>query len=64
MEQITSGEIERRLLDRTSEQDGEVRITCEQALALANELEVPPARIGDLCDQHGIKVRGCQLNCF
>lgn len=64
MEQMTSGEIERRLLDRTSEQDGEVRLTCEQALALANELEVPPARIGDLCDQRGIKIRGCQLNCF
>lgn len=64
MVSTTTGEIERRLQESTLNEDGEQRITCEQALALAAELEIPPAIIGELCDQKGIKIRRCQLNCF
>ena len=36
----------------------------DKVQALAEELEIAPAAIGELCDREGIKVRHCQLNCF
>ena len=39
-------------------------ILCEQALALASELEVPPLEVGNTLNTLGIKVRQCQLGCF
>jgi hypothetical protein len=60
----SASELERHLRDRTHEEGGELRITCEQALALAQELGIPPATLGELCDELGIKIRNCQLHCF
>lgn len=57
-------DLETILKDRAQESDGALRLDCEVALALAEELDVPPARIGDLCNRLDIKIRSCQLNCF
>ncbi len=43
---------------------GERRLTCAQALALAERFGVEPARVGKICDAAGIKLRRCQLGCF
>lgn len=43
---------------------GERRLTCAQALELAERFGVEPARVGKLCDAAGIKLRHCQLGCF
>jgi hypothetical protein len=64
MADSSSAELQRRLHERVHEEDGETRINCEEALALAAELGVAPAVVGDLCDAEGIKIRRCQLNCF
>jgi hypothetical protein len=40
------------------------KISCPRALALANEVGVSPAKIGEAANQLGIKVIGCQLGCF
>lgn len=39
-------------------------IPCERALALAVELGIPPAELGQILDRLKIKVRRCQLGCF
>lgn len=43
---------------------GERRLTCAQALALAERFGVEPERVGKICDAAGIKLRRCQLGCF
>ena len=40
------------------------RLDCRYALELAEELEVPPARIGRICDEENIRIANCQLGCF
>ncbi|MBM3318038.1 MAG: hypothetical protein FJY75_09325 [Candidatus Eisenbacteria bacterium] len=39
-------------------------LPCRAALALAAELGVSPARIGKVCNAHGIRIVDCQLGCF
>lgn len=40
------------------------RIACREALKLADELGVPPIRIGEAANTLKIKIKGCQLGCF
>ena len=42
----------------------ENRLPCGVALALADELGVPPKRIGDAANEEKIKIVACQLGCF
>jgi hypothetical protein len=42
----------------------EGRISCKEALKLANELGVSPAEVGRAADELKIKIAGCQLGCF
>lgn len=39
-------------------------ITCPQAFAIAQKLKIPKKTIGEYCNSHAIKIRGCQLGCF
>ncbi len=39
-------------------------LTCHDARALAEELEVQYALVGQACDDAGVKVRVCELGCF
>ncbi len=44
--------------------DEHSHLVCKQALELAARLEINPARIGKICNQHGIRIVNCQLGCF
>jgi len=39
-------------------------LTCHDARALAEELEVEYSLVGQACDEVGVKVRVCELGCF
>ncbi len=40
------------------------KITCTQARQFAQDNQVELALIGELCDEAGIKICGCELGCF
>lgn len=40
------------------------KISCIDALEIANEHNVPPATVGGICNELHIKIKGCQLGCF
>ncbi|NLX49214.1 MAG: hypothetical protein GXY82_04955 [Methanospirillum sp.] len=42
--------------------EGEIR--CPQAFAIAAKYGIPKEDIGTFCNQHDVKIRGCQLGCF
>lgn len=42
----------------------EGRVTCKVLLETAAETGAPPAEIGRMCNELGIKIRECQLGCF
>jgi hypothetical protein len=42
----------------------ENEIQCPQAEAIAEKYGIPKRDIGDYCNAHGVKIRGCQLGCF
>jgi hypothetical protein len=39
-------------------------LTCHDARALAEELEVEYSLVGRACNEVGVKVRVCELGCF
>lgn len=39
-------------------------ITCGQAFAVADKASVTRDVLGEYCNTHRIKIRGCQLGCF
>ena len=40
------------------------KAACKVLLRLAATMAVPPKEIGRLCDEMGVRIRGCQLGCF
>lgn len=40
------------------------RLPCAAALALANELGLPPLAVGRAANELGIKIDDCQFGCF
>ncbi|HAI20503.1 MAG TPA: hypothetical protein DCM14_01150 [Clostridiales bacterium UBA8153] len=42
----------------------EGKIACAALLQLAARLGVPPLVLGQLADELGLKISGCQLGCF
>jgi len=40
------------------------KIPCARAFLLAQELDLPKARLGELCNELKIKIIQCQLGCF
>lgn len=39
-------------------------IQCPQAEVMSAKYGIPKREIGEYCDAHGVKIRGCQLGCF
>jgi len=39
-------------------------ITCPQAFEIAEKHKIAKADISTYCNEHGIKIRACQLGCF
>jgi hypothetical protein len=52
--------LEKALLSRAK--DG--KISCRNALAIAKETGTPPAKVGAMLDELGIRITKCQLGCF
>lgn len=42
----------------------EGKITCKDALKIANEAGVSPSEVGKEINNMKIKIKGCQLGCF
>jgi hypothetical protein len=43
---------------------GVKKLSCQQALQVAEDLGVDPTEIGRACEEEGIKLFNCQLGCF
>jgi hypothetical protein len=56
--------LDEKLLQALREASIEGKLSCGQAWALAEQLQVPRKVIGEAADQLGIKVKDCQLGCF
>nr|WP_319377305.1 hypothetical protein [uncultured Methanoregula sp.] len=40
------------------------QITCPKAFEIAEKHKVSKSEISTYCNEHGIKIRACQLGCF
>ena len=40
------------------------KISCKQAMKIAEEEEIPTRDIGEMLNEMKIKIMGCQLGCF
>jgi len=40
------------------------RISCKNALDIAEHFQVSPAVVGKACNELKLKIMGCQLGCF
>ncbi len=40
------------------------KISCTEAREIMEEHKVPHGQMGDICDEVGIKIHGCELGCF
>jgi hypothetical protein len=45
-------------------QEGRKQLTCAQAFELARKHEAEIIEIGNICNQHDIRICKCQLGCF
>jgi hypothetical protein len=52
------------VVERAQEVDGTKKLSCGQAFELAREFEAETIKIGNICNQHNIKICKCQLGCF
>lgn len=52
------------ILSATEELDGKKVLTCARAVKLSRVNAISLKEIGELCDEHGVKVRECLLGCF
>jgi hypothetical protein len=57
-------EVSAGVLAKVREKAPEGKITCSQARALAVEMKVTPAVIGEACNILKIKIKACELGCF
>ncbi len=53
-----------QVIDRVRHEAVDGRLPCERALEIAEELGVPPRKVGEAADRAGVKITACQLGCF
>jgi len=57
--------VDQEAIKRQIEEEArEGRLTCEQARAVAERLEVAYSEVGRACDELNVKIKACQLGCF
>lgn len=61
---VSLQEVRDAVRDAASVEGEKLRLSCEDALALADRLGVPPGLVGEACNAEGIRIRRCQLGCF
>jgi hypothetical protein len=54
----------KNLIEKINTHTKNNRISCKQALKIAEEEQVPPKVIGEMLNEMKIKVVTCQLGCF
>lgn len=52
------------ILAGACESNGKLRLDCAQAFALAREFKVELPKVGQICDEHNVRICKCQLGCF
>jgi len=52
------------LRDAIRREAAEGKVACQALLGLAERRDVPPKRLGGLCNEMKIKIVACQLGCF
>jgi hypothetical protein len=52
------------LLEKVKAAAKDNRISCTVARKMGEELGVPLHRVGEACDELGIKIHACELGCF
>ncbi len=61
---MSNEDIKRAVIAAAVEVSGKKKISCADALRLAQEHGVAPEEIGKICDEEKIKLHTCQLGCF
>lgn len=56
--------IDEKILQAVKEAGIDGKLSCGQAWALAEKLQVPRKIVGEAADQLKIKIKECQLGCF
>lgn len=64
MNKNKDGELADAVLKAAREEDGKMKLSCADALALAAEHDVAPLVVGRICNEKKIKIGKCQLGCF
>lgn len=54
----------KNLIEKINTHTKNNRISCKQALKIAEEEQIPPKVIGEMLNEMKIKVVICQLGCF
>jgi hypothetical protein len=57
-------ELRKAVLAAAKERAGRKILSCPDALRIAEEIGVPAAAVGRVCDKEKIKIRNCALGCF
>lgn len=57
-------EKKKEITERLKQTAADGRISCTEARKIAEELEVPPQEVGEMCNELEIKIFGCVLGCF
>ena len=53
-----------QVIDRVKQEALNGRLPCKRAFDIAEELGVPPRKVGEAADEAGVKITACQLGCF
>lgn len=53
-----------KITEAVKEAAKEGKISCTAARKIANDFNVPPKVIGDVCEEQEIKIKACELGCF
>ena len=63
-QKISQREFAPELLAAVEERVKDGRLSCTAARALAAELHISVAEMGEIANQLGIKIKHCELGCF
>ena len=58
------GDLQEAVLALVRTEDGKRKLSCAEALGLAQERGVEPKAVTRICNRLSIKINGCQLGCF
>ena len=53
-----------KMTEAVKEAAKEGRLSCTAARKIADEFNVPPKAVGEICDELKIKIKACELGCF